>query len=185
MIGKLRLALAALILAGSAHAQSMAGVAYWNPNLITLIPVTSSNPLPVTGATNVGGNPVSATNPLPTSNVVGSPITAASGNVANAAATATLAGASGKTTYITGFQCTASGATAGLAVNVTVTGLISGTATYTFTFPAGVAVGATPLIVSFPTPIPASAQNTAIVVSLPAGGSGNTNAACNAQGYQL
>lgn len=113
------------------------------------------------------------------------PITAASGNVGNAQAVATLAGTTGKTTYIQGFQVTASGATAGLAVSVTVAGLISGTATYAFTFPAGVAVGASPLIVEFPAPIPASATNTAIVVTLPAGGSGNTNAAVAAQGFQL
>lgn len=113
------------------------------------------------------------------------PITAASGNVANANAVATLAGVASKTTYIQGFQLTASGATAASVVSVTVTGLISGTATYTFTFPAGATAAAQPLIVEFPAPIPASAVNTAIVVTLPAGGSGNTNATANAQGFQL
>lgn len=113
-------------------------------------------------------------------------ITAASGNVANASAVATLAaGGASKTTYITGFQCTSSGATVGAAVNATVAGVVTGTMTYTFVFPVGVAVAATPLNVSFPNPIPASALNTAITVTLPAGGTGNTNAACNAQGYQL
>jgi hypothetical protein len=112
-------------------------------------------------------------------------ITASSANVANAVASATLAGASGKTTYITGFQVTASGATAGLAVTGTVTGLISGTTSFTFVFPAGVAVAAQPLNYFFDPPIPASAQNTAIVVSVPAGGSGNTNTTVSAQGFQL
>lgn len=113
-------------------------------------------------------------------------ITAASGNVANANAVATLAaGGASKTTYITGFQCTASGSTIGLAVNLTVAGVITGTMTYTFVFTAGVLTEAPILNVSYPNPIPASALNTAITVTLPAGGTGNTNAACNAQGYQL
>lgn len=112
-------------------------------------------------------------------------VAAASGNKANAVATATLAGVAGQTTWLTGFECTASGATAASVVNLTITGLIGGTQTFTFVFPAGVTVAAQAVAESFPTPIPASAANTAIVVSLPAGGSGNTNAACNAQGVQF
>ena len=113
------------------------------------------------------------------------PVTAASGNQANAVATATLPAAAGKTTYITGFQLTAAGATAAAVVSATVTGTISGTLTYTFVFPAGATAAAQPLVVEFPEPVPSSAVNTAIVVSLPAGGAGNTNAAVNAQGFQL
>lgn len=113
------------------------------------------------------------------------PVTANSANQANANAVATLPGVAAKTTYITGFQLTASGATAGLAVTATVAGVLGGTMNYTFTFPAGVAVGATPLTVAFPTPIPASAANTAIVVTLPASGAGGTNATAAAQGFQL
>lgn len=108
-----------------------------------------------------------------------------SGNVANGSAVATLAAAAAKTTYITGFQITASGATAGLAVVVTVAGLLGGTQSFIFVFPAGVLVGALPLQIALPKPLPASAVNTAIVVTCPAGGSGNTNAAVSAQGYQL
>lgn len=115
----------------------------------------------------------------------GTSVTGSSGNVANASAVATLPGAASKTTWITGFQCTAAGATAAAVVNATVTGAISGTMTYTFAYPAGATAGATPLQVTFPTPVAASAANTAIVVTLPAGGAGNTNAACTAQGFQL
>lgn len=113
------------------------------------------------------------------------PITAASGNVANASAVATLAATSTKTTYITGFEVTSGGATTGLNVIVTVTGTITGTLSYIHTFPAGPLVPGNPLVVTFATPIPASAVNTAIVVTLPAGGSGNTHAAVVAHGYQL
>lgn len=137
-------------------------------------------------ADGLNQTPVSVATPLPVASLPpGVQVTAASGNVANGSAAATLAAVVAKTTYITGFQCTASGATTGLAVNLTVVGVITGTMTYTFVFPAGVLVAATPLNVSFPTPIQASATNTAIVVTLPAGGTGNTNAACSAQGFQL
>lgn len=126
------------------------------------------------GAGAVPGLPVGAT-----------PIEAQSGNVANAAAVATLAAVAGKTTYIHGFQITAAGATAGLPVVVTVAGLLGGTQSFIFTFPAGALVGATPLNINFGRPLPASAVNTPIVVTCPAGGAGNTNAAATAQGFQL
>lgn len=115
----------------------------------------------------------------------GTAITAASGNVANGSAAATLAAAAAKTTYITGFTVTATGATLGLPVLVTVTGTITGTLTYVFAAIAGVLLISQPLIVNFPTPVPASAVNTAIVVTLPALGAGNTNAAVVATGFQL
>ncbi len=110
---------------------------------------------------------------------------ASSGNMANASAVATLAAKAGVTNYLQGFQVTASGATAGLAVTGTVTGLLGGTMSFTFVFPAGVAVAAQPLIYYFEPALPASAPNTAIVVTVPAGGSGNTNATVSAQGFQL
>lgn len=115
----------------------------------------------------------------------GTPITASSGNVANASAVATLAAAATKTTYITGIIVTATGATLGLPVLVTVTGVITGTMTFVFAAIAGALLISQPLIIPFPTPVPASAVNTAIVVTLPALGSGNTNAAVVATGFQV
>jgi len=111
--------------------------------------------------------------------------TGASGNVANASAVATLAAVAAKTNYVTGFQLTASGATGALVVNATLAGLITGTQTFTFVFPAGVAVAAQPLSVAFPAPVPSSAVNTAITLTLPASGAGGTNAAANIQGFDL
>jgi len=113
------------------------------------------------------------------------PITAASGNVANASGVATLAGAAGKTTYITGFQVTSTGATLGFPVLVTVTGVVSGTITYVYAAIAGALLINQPLVIALPMAVPASAANTAIVVTLPALGAGNTNASVAAQGYQL
>lgn len=117
--------------------------------------------------------------------LLATPITAASGNVVASSAVATLAGTAGKTTYITGFQITSSGATVGLIVNPTIVGTISGTLTYVYAAMAGALLINTPLIVNFPVPIPASAVNTAIVVTLPTLGLGNTNSCVVAHGYQL
>lgn len=108
-----------------------------------------------------------------------------SGNVADAAAAATLNAAAGKTTYISGFQVTSGGATAASLKSVSVTGLLGGTATYTIGVVAGATLPNAHLIVTFNPPIPASAANTAIVVTVPALGAGNTNATVTAHGFQL
>lgn len=121
----------------------------------------------------------------PANTIPAVPVTSSSGNVAAASAVATLAAAASKSTFITGFQATGSGATLGSCVNITVTGVIGGTMTYTFCAAAGVLVSDSPLIVSFSPPLQSSAVNTAIVVTMPSLGTGNTNAAVNAQGYQL
>lgn len=110
--------------------------------------------------------------------LTGSSATAASAN------NVTLAGAASKTTYITGLQITGAGATAASVIAVTVTGTVTGTMNYRVAIPAGAAVGITPLIVSFPIPVPASAVNTAVVVNVPSFGAGNTDAAVSAQGFQ-
>jgi hypothetical protein len=112
-------------------------------------------------------------------------ITGSSGNVSAATATATLTAVTGKTTYITGFEVTGAGATAGLPVLVTVTGTQGGTLTYVYSAAVGVLVGNTPLIIEFPEPIPASAVSTNIVVSCPSLGVGNTNNCVVAHGYVL
>ena len=134
--------------------------------------------------------PTAQVGPYPSLNTAGvvssaTPETCSSGNVANATVACTLATASGKTTYITGFTMTADGATAGLAVTCTLTGTITGTMSYTFGYPIGVAVPAQPLSIQFPYPVPASATNTTIVASCPASGTGGTNAAISATGFQL
>ncbi|HEX7891467.1 MAG TPA: hypothetical protein VF522_19100 [Ramlibacter sp.] len=113
------------------------------------------------------------------------PVHAASGNVANAAATATIQAVAGKTAYCTGFEITAGGATAAALVAATLAGILGGTATYTFGTPAGATAVATPLTVEFNMPIPASALNTAIVLTLPALGAGNTNAAVTLHGFYI
>lgn len=95
----------------------------------------------------------------------------------------TLAGAAGKTTYISGFTVTGGGATAASNISITITGLTN-TLNFVLVIPAGATVSVQPLIVEFARPIPASAVNTAIVVNVPSFGAGNTAAAVTARGFQ-
>lgn len=114
----------------------------------------------------------------------GVPVAASSGNVAAAQAQATLAASPGNITYISGFDFTFAGATGASAVLLTVVGLAGGTQSFVVTVPAGAAIGGVPLLVRYPEPLPASAPNTAIVVTCPSLGAGNTNACLNVQGFQ-
>lgn len=113
------------------------------------------------------------------------PVTAGSGNVANASSVATIPAVANVTAYISGFEVTGAGATAGLPVIVTVTGLISGTRSYIVAAATGVLVANDPLVVQFSPPIPASGENTAIVVTVPAFGAGNTHSAVVSHGFYL
>lgn len=101
---------------------------------------------------------------------------------ANALTVATLAAQAGKTNYLTGFEVTVGGATAGSVINVTVTGLTGGTLTYALAVPTGAALSAS-LVLEFTQPIPASAANTAVVVTVPAAGSGSTVQTASAHGF--
>lgn len=141
-----------------------------------------------------GGDPVSASHPMPTApapypvdsvGATATPVKASSGNVANASGVATIAAVAAKTAYITGFDVTGSGATAASVVSVTVTGLLGGTSTYTLSVVAGATLSNAVLSIRFAPPLPASAANTAIVVTCPALGAGNTNNAVNAYGFYL
>lgn len=107
-----------------------------------------------------------------------------SANVANAQAQATLAAAAGLTNFVTGFMIFAGGATAGSIVLATITGLAGGTLNIPVAVPAGALLAATPITVTFPQPIQASAVNTAVVLTLPALGAGNTNGSVSLLGFQ-
>lgn len=106
-----------------------------------------------------------------------------SGNKTNAAAVATVPASLQQFGFLTGFEITSAGATAGLCVNPTVTGLMGGTMTYVYCFPTGAAVGVQPLTVEFAPPLKSAAFNTAIVVTLPASGAGGLLATVVAHGY--
>lgn len=110
-------------------------------------------------------------------------VMATSGNVAAGAAAASIPAVAGKLNYITGFSVTGTGATAGQAVVITVTGLSGGTITFTHASATGVAVGNAQFNYEFPAPHPASAINTAISVSCASLGAGSTNNVTNVFGY--
>jgi hypothetical protein len=114
----------------------------------------------------------------------GTPIVATSGTVAAATATATLAGAANKTTFICGAMVSGLGATAGSAVLGTISNL-GATFSFNVGVPAGVTVPLAPHVLTFTACLPASGQNTAIAVSVPSFGSGNTAASVVAWGFQL
>ena len=115
---------------------------------------------------------------------IGVGITASSGNVAAAAATATLAAAPGRVTFICGFMVTSAGSTAAAVVSGTINNTVSGNMTFTYTSVAGATLANLPLVVPFSPCISASTPNTTIPVSLPSLGAGNTNATVMAWGYQ-
>ena len=108
---------------------------------------------------------------------------ATSGNVSAATATATLAAVANMTWYITGFSVTVGGATALTAVDGTITGLKGGTMAFPVFFPTGATLPGTDKTVTLTPPLPASGVNTAVAISVPSGGVGNTKAAVNIFGY--
>lgn len=133
-------------------------------------PDTAGNPLPVAAIAQ------SAANSLQT------PVTATASG-ANANTTATIPAVAGKFTYLTGFQVTSNGATSSASVVVSVTGCVSGTFNYVYVSGALNTAGDGQLIVTFPTPVPSTAANTAIAVGVPALGAGNTQTQVSVQGF--
>lgn len=113
------------------------------------------------------------------------PVTAGSGNQANATATATIGAVAGKTAYIAGFDIVGTGATAASVVAPTLTGVVGGTKTYALAVVGGTVMQNPVLSLRFDPPIPASAPNTAIAVNCPALGVGSTNNTVNAYGFYL
>lgn len=111
-------------------------------------------------------------------------VSAASGNVANAAAVATLPATAAVTNYVTGVRVSGLGATAGGGAGLTLSGIQGGSYIHYFNVPAGVGV-AFMFDLEFPYPIPASAVNTAIVATVGALGAGNTNCNVSISGFRI
>jgi hypothetical protein len=120
---------------------------------------------------------------LRTSNLAaGTPVTKCTTGAA-AQNDAALPAVAAKTNYLSGFQVTGAGATGASVITVTVVGILGGTLTYFMAIPAGATAAVTPLVVTFNPPIPASAVNTAITVTVPSFGAGNLSASTVAHGY--
>jgi len=123
-----------------------------------------------------------AASPIPAGATI---MNASSGNIANNSAAATLDVTAPELAYVTGFEITAAGATGAAIVVATLAGVIGGTMSFIFGVPAGATAMASPLVVQFPQPIPAAAAGTDIVLTLPALGAGNTNAAVVLHGFKI
>jgi hypothetical protein len=96
----------------------------------------------------------------------------------------TLPATAGKITYCTGFTVTGGGATGASNIAVTLTQTASNNLNYVIVVPAGATTSITPLVVTFNPPVPASAPNTGIILTVPSFGAGNTNAAAEIHGFQ-
>jgi hypothetical protein len=103
---------------------------------------------------------------------------------AASAITATLTGAAGKFTHLTGYTISGLGATGASLITVTITGCAGGTQTTYYAVSAGATLANPPLVVTGLN-IVSSAVNTNIVVNVPSFGAGNTAAGVNATGYLL
>lgn len=143
--------------------------------------LTAAPPASGSSTVTIGSQPIAVT---PGGQASGTDITA-SGTGPAQANNVTLAGVAAKTTYISGFEITGSGATAATVVAVTITGTIGGTLNYSLFVPAIASNFPVSLDIEFIRPIPASAVNTPIVVNVPSFGAGNTGAAVTAHGFQL
>jgi hypothetical protein len=117
----------------------------------------------------------------PVTPVIPGAVVTASATGTTAATAASLPAVSGKWTYICGFTITSGGTTTAAVGNATVAGAVTGTLNFTY---VDVSSGQGILGVAFPQCIVASAQNTAITVTAPAGGAG-TVVAVTAWGYQF
>lgn len=162
---------------------------------------TSPQSLDLNGGTRTliqdsSGVPVSYTSTVPTGNIgpypgtnvsgtftPATPITCSSGNVANGTVACTLAAAASKITYLQGWIMSSDGATATLGVGCTITGTITGTMNFAYTYEAAT-IPSFPIVASAGVAISGSTTNTAIVLSCPASGAGGAHASMTAWGYQ-
>lgn len=111
-------------------------------------------------------------------------VNASSGNVAAAVATATMAAPPSGANYVTALAITGAGATAPSVVVATLTGIVGGPFSYILAVPTGATAGMTPIFRQFPFPLK-GIDGTAITLSMPSLGVGNTNAAVNLSGFRL
>jgi len=111
------------------------------------------------------------------------PLAWGSGNCPNGLAMAHLTPTQNSTAYLSGFIVTGSGSVGGSVVLVTVEGLLGGTRSFAYGFEAGVNKVNTPLAFNFNPPLPGISPGAQILLTVPAGGSGNLNSMATIYGY--
>lgn len=174
-------------LSGGSHVVTIGAAGTAAPNALYLLnPQAVSGPVGIVDSGGVNNLSVDSNGGALTNRSSDYPLGAvpltASATGTTAAVTATLAGTSGKTTYICGYSIMTS-ATSATVVAPTITGLITGTMTRSQYVPANTA-GVSKDSQDFSRCIPASAANTGIAVVSGAAGVGGVTAV-NAWGYQL
>ena len=110
-------------------------------------------------------------------------VAAASGNVANAIATATIPAVTGKIAHLTSLRIEGLGATVGSTKTATVEGVAGDDLAYPVVVVAGVSTPNTTVNKVFPFGLPAEDDATDIVVTCPALGAGNTHNLVSAFGF--
>lgn len=143
-----------------------------SPGIITLGPASVANSVPQTYSSQYPTNNVTTTPTAVTASATGT----------TAATAATIAATASVTNYVCGFTITAD-ATALATGTAVLSGTISGSLSYLQTIVA-VTSGASVLTQNFNPCIPASAANTAIVITSAAAGTGG-NTIVNIWGYRL
>ena len=91
----------------------------------------------------------------------------------------------GKTNYVTGIEFTPGNATAVAYVIATLVNILGTTLTFIVQVAGTGAVGSSNNQYSFNPPLPASAINTAVTLTMPALGAGNADASVNIHGYYM
>ncbi len=163
---------------------SVTGGAVASKSLLGGVQFNAYGSLPALTTTQQGALQADPTGTLKTGiSPLGTPIYA-TGNGAAQANNVTLTIPAAKMGYLDGFDIDGTGATAGSAVAVTITGLLGGTLTFQVGIPAGATV---PVQISkrFSPPLQASAVATNIVVNVPSFGTGNLAASTNAYGHYI
>lgn len=112
-------------------------------------------------------------------------VTNSSGDKAAAQAVATLPAQQNQFTWICGFVVSGLGATGASNIQIAVTGLAAGSTSFALNVPAGVTTALPLTQFTFSPCLQGSAWNTAVVVTVPSLGTGNTHAQVTAWGVQF
>lgn len=108
----------------------------------------------------------------------------ANGNGAASAINISLPADATRTTFIQGVWIRGLGSTAGGPATFTITGLAGGTMTFALEVPAGATIEMNPVLILFPEPLPGSAINTAVGLTVNSFGAGNTDVRATIWGFQ-
>ena len=99
--------------------------------------------------------------------------------------TLTVPAVAGQTNQVSSFTVSGTGATAGSTITITLAGVQGGTQTYDYVVPAGAAVAAPTLQVTFNPPVQATGPNVAIVLTVPSFGAGNLASAAELEAQSV